>query len=224
MTPSVSAPSPTDSTLLAGLAQLGLSAALAPRLERYLDLIARWNRVYNLTAVREPAQMATRHLLDSLSILPYLGAGPLADLGSGAGLPGIPLAVARPALAVTLVEANGKKARFLRQAQRELGLDNVRVVQARAEALAGDGAYDCLTARAFGTLAELVRVGGHLLRPGGRLLAMKGRLPEEEIAALPPGWRLSRCHRLAVPGLDEERHLLVVEREFEATGRRTEHA
>lgn len=222
MTPSVSALPPSDSTLLAGLAWLGLPAALAPRLERYLDLIARWNRAYNLTAVREPAQMATRHLLDSLSILPYLGAGPLADLGSGAGLPGIPLAIAWPELAVTLVEANGKKARFLREVQRELGLGNVRVEQSRAEALAEDGAYDCLTARAFGTLAELVRVGGHLLGPGGRLLAMKGRLPEEEIAALPPGWRLSRCHRLAVPGLHEERHLLIVERD--ATGRRTEQA
>lgn len=204
----------SQSALEQGLIQLGLpTQPLAGRLHTYLDLLVQWNRAYNLTAVRDRAEMVPRHLLDSLVIAPFVGAGPLADLGSGAGLPGIPLALARPEVAVTLVEANGKKARFLREAVRQLGLSHVRVAECRAEALAEAGNYDCLTARAFGTLAELLRVGGHLLAPQGRLLAMKGQVPDDEIAALPPGWRLAQTHPLSVPGLAGQRHLVIIERD-----------
>ena len=196
----------------AGLAALGLDAALAPPLLAYLALLARWNRTYNLTAIRDPRAMVSLHLLDSLAMQPFAGGvATLADLGSGAGLPGIPLAIALPALRVTLVESNGKKARFLREAVRTLGLDNVRVAESRAEALDEPGAFDAITARAMATLADLLAAGAHLLRPGGRLLAMKGARPDAEIAALPAGWHVAGIHPLRVPGLDAERHLVVVE-------------
>ncbi|WP_017907549.1 16S rRNA (guanine(527)-N(7))-methyltransferase RsmG, partial [Xanthomonas sp. SHU 199] len=153
-----------------GLHAQGLdAAALAPPLLAYLALLTRWNRTYNLTAIRDPHEMVTRHLLDSLAMQPFAQEGALADLGTGPGLPGIPLAIARPQLRVTLVESNGKKARFLREAVRQLRLDNARVAESRAEALGEAGAYDLLTARALDTLAGIVAVGGHLLRPGGRL-------------------------------------------------------
>jgi len=193
-----------------GLAAMGLDAALAPPLLTYLALLNRWNRTYNLTAIRDPLEMVTRHLLDSLAMQPYLEQGTLADLGTGPGLPGIPLAIARPQLQVTLVESNGKKARFMREAVRQLGLRNARVAESRAEALAEPGAYDNLTARAMDTLAGIIQVGGHLLRPGGRLLAMKGVHPHDEIAQLPAGWQVEQVLPLHVPGLTGERHLVVV--------------
>ncbi|WP_313347683.1 16S rRNA (guanine(527)-N(7))-methyltransferase RsmG [Stenotrophomonas sp.] len=193
-----------------GLAAMDLDAALAPPLLTYLTLLDRWNRTYNLTAIRDPLEMVTRHLLDSLAMQPYLEQGTLADLGTGPGLPGIPLAIARPQLQVTLVESNGKKARFMREAIRQLGLGNARVAESRAEALDEPGAYDHLTARAMDTLAGIIAVGGHLLRPGGRLLAMKGVHPHDEIAQLPAGWRVERVLPLHVPGLTGERHLVVV--------------
>ncbi|HDS0922660.1 TPA: 16S rRNA (guanine(527)-N(7))-methyltransferase RsmG [Stenotrophomonas maltophilia] len=193
-----------------GLAAMGMDAALAPPLLTYLALLDRWNRTYNLTAIRDPMEMVTRHLLDSLAMQPYLEQGTLADLGTGPGLPGIPLAIARPQLQVTLVESNGKKARFMREAVRQLGLTNARVAESRAEALAEPGAYDNLTARAMDTLAGIIAVGGHLLRPGGRLLAMKGVHPHDEIAQLPAGWQVEQVLPLHVPGLTGERHLVVV--------------
>jgi len=207
-----------------GLAALGLDAdALAPPLLAYLTLLARWNRTYNLTAIRDPKQMVPLHLLDSLAMHAHVATlaqagATLADLGTGPGLPGIPLAIANPALRVTLVESNGKKARFLREAVRQLGLDNARVAESRAEALDlgthnGGVAYDALTARALATLPDIIEVGGHLLKPGGELLAMKGAVPHEEIAALPAGWRVRAISALAVPGLDAERHLVVVARD-----------
>ena len=207
-----------DAPLRAGLAALALPGELAPPLLAYLDLLARWNRTYNLTAVRDPGEMVSRHLLDSLAMRPYLdGIGTLADLGTGPGLPGIPLAIAMPGLRVTLVEANGKKARFLREAVRMLGLGNAEVAESRIEALQRPGAFDAITARALASLPQILAFGAHLLAPGGTLLAMKGARPDEEIAALPPGWRLQALHRLQVPGLDGERHLAVVGREPAAT-------
>ena len=198
----------------AGLAALGLTAQpLGARLLDYLALLDRWNRTYNLTAIRDPREMVGKHLLDSLSMLPHVHDGPLADLGTGPGLPGIPLALARPALQVTLVESNGKKTRFLREVVRQLGLGNVRVLEARAEAVDEPGTFDQLTARAMDTLAGILQVGGHLLAPDGRLLAMKGQRPDAEIAALPPGWRVESVQRLDVPGVDGERHLAVVTRD-----------
>ncbi|HEY5971840.1 MAG TPA: 16S rRNA (guanine(527)-N(7))-methyltransferase RsmG [Pseudoxanthomonas sp.] len=194
-----------------GLSTLDLDAdALAPPLLAYLALLDRWNRTYNLTAVRDPREMVTRHLLDSLAMHAYVDSGTLADLGAGPGLPGIPLAIAKPGLQVTLVESNGKKARFLRAAVRSLGLSNAHVAESRAEALAEPGAYDAITARALDVLAGIIEVGGHLLKPGGRLLAMKGVRPDEEIAALPAGWTVEAVHPLNVPGLQGERHLVVV--------------
>ncbi len=202
-----------EPTLRNGLNALGLDAdALAPRLLDYLALLVKWNATYNLTAIRDPRQMVTMHLLDSLAMHPFVESGALADLGTGPGLPGIPLAIAKPELQVTLVESNGKKARFLREAVRQLKLDNARVAEARAEALAEPAAHDLLTARAMATLATIVVVGGHLLKPGGKLLAMKGVRPDEEIAALPTGWRTEAVHPLQVPGLDAERHLAVIVR------------
>lgn len=205
-------PAEARNDLARGLQALGLGAAFAEPLWAYLALLARWNRTYNLTAIRDPREMVTRHLLDSLAMRPYIEAGRLADLGTGPGLPGIPLAITRPGLQVTLVESNGKKARFMREAVRQLGLGNARVAESRAEALDEPAAYDHLTARALDTLAGIIEVGGHLLRPGGTLLAMKGVYPHEEIAALPAGWTVGPVHPLTVPGLTGERHLVEVVR------------
>ena len=197
--------------LEAGLAALDLDAALAGPLLDYLALLLRRNRTYNLTAVRDPEEMVTKHLLDSLAMQPFVrGLHTLADLGTGPGLPGIPLAVTTPALQVTLVESNGKKARFLREAARQLKLGNASVVESRIEAFDAPGRFDAITARALATLPLILELGGHLLKPEGRLLAMKGVVPEDEIAALPAGWRVAAVHPLRVPGLDAERHLLEV--------------
>jgi len=206
----ISLPAGVADELERGLLALGLDAALAAPLLTYLALLHRWNRTYNLTAIRDPHDMVVRHLLDSLVMQPFVETGTLADLGTGPGLPGIPLAIARPHLQVTLVESNGKKTRFMREAVRQLGLGNARVAESRAEALAEPGAYDNITARAMDTLAGIIQVGGHLLRPGGRLLAMKGVHPHDEIAALPAGWQVEKVVPLQVPGLDGERHLVVV--------------
>ena len=201
----------------AGLDALGLPRAHAAPLLAYLALLARWNRTYNLTAIREPRAMVGKHLLDSLAMHASVDAiaaagGRLADLGTGAGLPGIPLAIVKPQLQVTLVEANGKKARFLREAVRTLALGNARVAESRIEALRPPELFDAITARALATLPLILELGGHLLKPDGRLLAMKGTRPEEEIAALPAGWRLQGIDSLRVPGLAAERHLVVIAR------------
>ena len=199
--------------LEAGLRQLGLDAALAEPLLAYLALLARWNQTYNLTAIRDTREMLVKHLLDSLAMHAHLdGIDTLADLGTGPGLPGIPLAIARPALRVTLVESNGKKARFLREAVRQLKLGNASVVESRIEAFDAPGSFDAITARALATLPLILQLGGHLLKADGRLLAMKGVLPADEIATLPAGWRLAAVHPLRVPGLEAERHLVEIVR------------
>lgn len=214
---SPSPPPDLASTLEAGLAELALDTALAAPLLAYLELLARWNRTYNLTAVRDPREMVVKHLLDSLAMHPFVdplvaSGGALADLGTGAGLPGIPLAIVKPGLRVTLVESAGKKARFLREAVRTLGLNDVRVAEARIEAFDEPGQYAAITARALATLPLILELGGHLLRADGQLLAMKGVYPADEIAALPAGWALQASHPLRVPGLAAERHLVVVGR------------
>ena len=203
--------------LEAGLDTLGLARALAAPLLDYLALLLRWNRAYNLTAIRDPGDMVRKHLLDSLAMHPGVDAiaargGRLADLGTGAGLPGIPLAIAKSGLQVTLVESNGKKARFLREAVRTLQLGNARVAESRIEALDAPAAFEAITARALATLPAILALGGHLLAPGGVLLAMKGTLPGDEIAALPPGWRVAEVRPLTVPGVAAERHLVTVAR------------
>lgn len=199
--------------LQAGLRAFGEDPSLAEPLLAYLVLMRQWNGAYNLTAVREPGQMLGLHLLDSLSLLPALSGDTLVDIGSGAGLPGIPVAIARPQLRVSLVEPVGKKARFLREVVRRLKLANVQVFDCRAEQLDREGSYDCLSARALGSLAQLIAFGAHLLKPQGRLLAMKGQWPSEELAALPAGWVLEDSERLVVPEVEGERHLLVLKRD-----------
>lgn len=198
--------------LEAGLTGLRLAlpdAAIAALLD-YVALLSRWNAAYNLTAVRDPAEMVTRHLLDSLAVQPYVAGDTLADLGSGAGLPGIVLAIVAPQRAVTVVDSNGKKARFLREAARSLKLANVRVIEGRVEDV--EGRYDCVTARAFATLADMLTWGGRLLAANGTWLAMKGRVLDEELAGVPADFRVDAIHALEVPGLDAERHLVVVRR------------
>jgi len=187
---------------------------LAGALLAYLGLLLRWNAAYNLTAIREPREMLVKHLLDSLAMQPHVrGLATLADLGTGPGLPGLPLALATPGLAVALVESNGKKARFLRECVRQLGLaPRVRVLESRAEAVAEPGRFEAITARALDRLAGILAVGGHLLAADGRLLAMKGLHPAEELAELPAGWLGAAVHRLNVPGLDGERHLVEIRR------------
>lgn len=204
-------------TLDAGLRQFGLDTTLSAPLLQYLALLDRWNRTYNLTAIRDPAQMIGKHLLDSLAMHPCVAdlaadGGTLADLGTGPGLPGIPLALAYPGLRVSLVESNGKKSRFLREAVRTLSLANATVVESRIEAFDAPGQFDAITARALATLPLILQLGGHLLKPDGRLLAMKGVRPDDEIAALPEGWRLDSAQALRVPGLEAERHLVTVVR------------
>ncbi len=192
--------------------RLTLASAAVESLLDYLALIVEWNAVHNLTAVRDPAQMVTRHLLDSLAVAPHIEGKTLADIGSGAGLPGIPLAVALPRLRVWLVESNGKKARFLQTAVQELELGNVEVVHARAEAGAPTARVDAVIARAVACLDDLVRYAGPWLANDGRLYALKGPGVHAELARPPPGWRLECLHALTVPGLDAERNLVVLSR------------
>ncbi len=202
-----------------GIARLDLDlpAGTEEKLHAYLALLAKWNRTYNLTAVRDETAMIGQHLLDSLVVLPHLQVdsveiNSLVDVGSGGGLPGIPLAIARPQLAVALIETSHKKASFLQQVKIELGLENVSVHCVRVEDMAKTELFEVVISRAFSSLAEFVRLSAHLLAPGGRLLAMKGVHPHQEIAQLPEGWRVSRSIPLAVPGLEAERHLIVIER------------
>ena len=195
-----------------GIAALGLAlpAGAVDRLLAYQALLQRWNGTYNLTAVRDPAEMVTRHLLDSLAILPYVQGDTLADLGTGPGLPGIVLAIAAPGRQILLVDSNGKKVRFLREAIRTLGLEGVRAVQSRVEEV--EGSFDCVTARAFASLADMLGWGGHLLASDGIWLAMKGKPADEELPGIPAGFELRARHALHVPGLEAERHLLVLGR------------
>lgn len=201
--------------LARGIAALGLdlSATSLEKLLAYARLLGKWNRVYNLSAVRDEQSVVSHHLLDSLSVLPHLATvASLADVGSGGGLPGIPLAIARPDMAVTLVESNHKKSAFLQQARIELSLANVSVHCERVEAWQPETRFAAVISRAFSDLAEFVRVAGHLVTPGGRMLAMKGVHPYEEITQLPAGWRVQQVIPLEVPGLEAARHLVCVER------------
>jgi 16S rRNA (guanine527-N7)-methyltransferase len=193
--------------------QLPLADAARTSLLDYLALIDKWNRVYNLTAVREPEKMLAHHVLDSLAVAPHLSGSTLLDVGSGAGLPGIPLAIARPQLAVTLLDANHKKAAFLKQAAIELGLDNVDVVNARVEAWDAPRRYDVVISRAFSDLAEFVGLAAVHCAEGGALAAMKGVHPYEELAQLPASFGVSGVIPLTVPGLDAERHLVLMRRQ-----------
>ena len=171
----------------------------------YLALLLKWNQAYNLTAIRDPAEMLTRHLLDSLAMAPLWTDTELADMGAGAGLPGLPLAILHPERRVVLIESNGKKTRFMREVKRSLGLDHVEVVEARAEAYRPPAPLAAATARAVASITELAGWCRDWLAPGGRLLAMKGPGHAEELAAIPTGYTLIAIHPLTVPGRDGER-------------------
>ncbi len=193
-----------------GLARLGLTLDERQRehLLAYLALLLKWNQVYNLSAVRDPREMVARHLLDSLAVAPHLHGERIGDLGTGAGLPGIPLAIAEPARHFTLIDSNGKKTRFVQQAVIELTLTNVEVVHARAEQFRAEPGLDTVTARAFAALRTLWDLSRPLCRAGGCLLAMKAAAPEKELADLGAP---ARIIRLAVPGVAGERCLIRVD-------------
>ena len=197
-------------TLAAGLAELGLDLpdTTQQQLLAFRDLLLKWNKTYNLTALRDPEQAISHHLLDSLAILPHVGDDALLDVGSGGGLPGIPLAIARPQLSVRMVDTVQKKTTFLQQAAIQLGLKNVAVNHARVEET--NGQYAQISSRAFAELKLFVELTRHLLAPGGRWLAMKGMRPEAEIAALPADIIVEQIIPLHVPGLDAERHLIIL--------------
>ncbi|MFN7752131.1 MAG: 16S rRNA (guanine(527)-N(7))-methyltransferase RsmG [Pseudomonadota bacterium] len=201
-------------TLDTGLAALGLDLSVDQRrrLLDYVELIAKWNQVHNLTAIRDVSRMVTHHLLDSLAVLRAIDAPArrVLDVGSGAGLPGIPLAIARPAWWVTLIDSHHKKGAFLAQAVGELGIGNARVVVDRVEAWQPEERFDAVISRAFSDLPEFAQLAGRLRTPGGELLAMKGVHPYEEVLQLPAEAGEVDVVKLDVPGLDGERHLVRV--------------
>lgn len=197
---------------------LPLSEQATGRLLDYLALLAKWNAVYNLTAIRAPQQMVTQHLLDSLAAMPaFAGAKRVLDVGAGGGLPGIVLAIwaaqAHPAMQIALVDTVHKKTAFLTQAKAELGLTNVTVYTARVEQMQAAEKFDRITSRAFAELNDFITWSSHLLAEDGCFIAMKGVVPEDEIARLPAGWKLESVQPLSVPGLDAQRHVLRIERE-----------
>lgn len=201
-----------EDQLSRGLAALGLTLGedTQQRLLDYIALIEKWNRVYSLTAIREPGKMVSHHLLDSLAVAPHLQARRLLDVGSGAGLPGIPLALAQPDMQVTLLDSNHKKAAFLNQALIELDLKNARVCAERVESWQTQDRFDVIISRAFSDIGEFVRSARHLLAPKGVFAAMKGLHPYEEIDKLPPGCKVQQVLPLAIPGLKGARHLVLI--------------
>ncbi|WP_318269683.1 16S rRNA (guanine(527)-N(7))-methyltransferase RsmG [Salinisphaera orenii] len=198
----------------AGIETMDSNVSLKARsqLIRYLETLTTWNATYNLTAIREPRAMVVRHILDCVAVLPLLSGRTLADIGSGAGLPGLVVAIARPKIQVTLIESSRKKAAFLRHAKRELGLTNVHIVPRRIEQWHADTTFDIITARAFAQAAECVSAAEHLLAAGGEFMLMKGVNPSDELSELPPAWRIMENRPVSIPGLDGERHVVRLSR------------
>ncbi len=176
----------------------------------YLALLHKWNRAYNLTSVRNPLDMVTRHLLDSLSVAPYIKAQRLIDVGTGPGLPGIPLAIAFPDKQFSLLDSNGKRTRFLQQVKVELKLSNINILQSRVEEHKPDNGYDGVLSRAFASLSDMIQWTSHLCHPDGCFMAMKGQFPDDEINQLPMGYKVAETHPLSLPGSDVERHLVII--------------
>ncbi len=191
---------------------MALPAEVREKLLAYVALLYKWNKTYSLTALREQDKAVSHHLLDSLSILPFVPAGNLLDVGSGGGMPGIPLAIVRPEQRVTLLDSNSKKSAFLQQAAIELGLQNISVHGGRVEQYHPPVGFSAITSRAFAELADFVGLSRHLLAPEGVWLAMKGVWPHDEIARLPADVGVKAVHALPVPGVDGERHLVVMHR------------
>jgi 16S rRNA (guanine527-N7)-methyltransferase len=207
----MSTPTDDHALLAQGLAALDLPADLAEPLLAYRDELARWNQAYNLTAVRDAREMIPRHLLDSLSVLPHVRGDRLIDVGSGGGLPGMPLALANGELEVTLLDSNSKKTRFCQHFILHSQLDRIEVVNERAENYHPEQPFDTVVSRAFASLGDFIRVAGHLCADGGRMLAMKAILAEEELETIAAGWK-AHSLPLDVPSLDEERCVVVIER------------
>jgi len=176
----------------------------------YLQLLHKWNKAYNLTAIRDPEQMLSLHLLDSLSIIPFVSGENIIDVGTGPGFPGIPLAIFYPERKFTLMDSNGKKTRFLFQVKNELGLENVTEIQSRVEAYQPTQQFDAITSRAFTSLSDMVDKTSHLLKNNGRFYAMKGQYPHEELRGLPKHYNVVASHPLQVPGVNGERHLIEI--------------
>ena len=199
-----------EALLDSGVRSLGV--ALEPgarqRLLAFGAMVERWNRTFNLTAIRDPRRIMTHHLLDSLAVIPHLPPGSMADVGSGGGFPGVPIAIAQPVRPVTLIDSNSKKAAFLRQAAIELPAANVSVHEGRVEGWQPDAPFDVVISRAFADLSQFIGSCRHLLKAGGEWLAMKGAFPEAEIAMLPPDVEVREAIRIEVPQLDAERHLI----------------
>ncbi|MGC3981132.1 MAG: 16S rRNA (guanine(527)-N(7))-methyltransferase RsmG [Steroidobacteraceae bacterium] len=197
-------------SLQAGALNFGLTLTTeqCAALQRLLLELNDWNQRINLTAIRDPGQQLTKHLLDSLSIQPHLRGTRIADIGTGAGFPGLPLALVNPDKQFMLIDSVNKKLRFVEHAAQAMGLSNLAVLHTRAQDYQPEPRFDCVVSRAMGSVENFVKWCGHLCVPGGRLLAMKGRYPEEELQAVPNGWKVATVHTLNVPGLDEQRHLV----------------
>lgn len=206
-----------EQTLMDGAAKLGVSldTKQCAALQVLLDELNDWNQRINLTAIRDPEQQLTKHLLDSLSIQPWLRGTRVADIGTGAGFPGLPLALVNPDKQFVLIDSVNKKLKFVEHAARAMGLSNVQVLHTRAQDHHPEPRFDVVTSRAMGSIENFVKWCGHLCSGGGRLLAMKGRYPEEELKAIPNGWKVAGIHVLQIPGLDEQRHLVELCRSHE---------
>jgi 16S rRNA (guanine527-N7)-methyltransferase len=198
--------------LVSGAARLGLKLGQVEQraLVSLIDELQAANAQFNLTAIRDRLGMMNKHVLDSLSVQPFLKGARIADVGTGAGFPGLPLAIVNPDRHFALIEATGKKARFVERTAERLGLGNAEVVNQRAERYRPLELFDTVLARALASLADFMAYAGHLCAPGGRLLAMKGKRPEEEISALPKSFKVLAVHRVRLPGLDDERHLVEI--------------
>ena len=201
--------------LRTGMQALGLAAdaATQARLLSYLETLARWNRVFNLTAIRDPEDMVARHILDSLTILPHLPVGRLLDIGSGAGLPGIPIALLQPQRPVVLLDRSRKRMDFLTEVVARMALTQVVLAHGRVEDHVPEAPYAVITARAFASLSDIALAAGRLLAPGGIIAAMKGALPTEELASVAPPFSVQAVHVLQVPGLAAKRHLVALVRD-----------
>jgi 16S rRNA (guanine527-N7)-methyltransferase len=189
-----------------------LDEAAAEKLSSLLDELVKWNAAYNLTAITDRSEMVTHHLLDSLSVHPWLHGKTIADVGTGAGFPGLPLAIVDPQRQFTLIDSNNKKVRFVSHAARTLGLSNVTAVHARSESFKPEKPFDTVIARAFAALPELLKLVAPLCGPETRVLAMKGKRPDDELAGVPPEWRVLEVRALDVPNLREDRHLVILQR------------
>ena len=212
-------PLPTDRQALESELECGLTflkiqvnQIVTKQLLDYLALLEKWNKVHNLTAIRDQHQMVSTHLLDSLTVLPHLPEGPLLDVGTGAGLPGIPLAMVRQDLAVTLLDNSQKRVAFLRQAIADFHLSNVQAVCHKVETWFPQMRFNCIISRAYAEIARFIESSQHLLAEDGVFAAMKGRYPDDEIKAIPPGFGVRTTIELAVPGLEAERHLILIGR------------